>query len=417
MYVVPGGCRDGDDEYLHEDIVPDADPCKLCQCVNGEIICATQECESVTDENCRALPPAEGACCPTYECQDAKPSIPSEVAEVIPEDAEVAEESSVQIGDAGEVIDQDEIQEDDAEHIGEGEGEATDTEAPKNCTEGPNEYLHGEDMTRNPCSPCQCNNGEIVCASVDCPSPPSDNCNTVGPAEGQCCPTYECEDPEPTSPPKIEDIPEATVSSLTETDDAPAELTTTTGALESVTATSIPTTTMSDFETATETTSASQTTEGATSEIPTTISQEVTTGATDTNTSVMDTTDPESTRPIPTTTDTETTYESTTPSQTDGDSTASEIPTTTSVATLRPPVTRPPGGCVTVNGRFVSWYAEGEIVEKEDPCEHCSCKAGIISCWNEPCIGSGIIEGETDNCVALDPEPGECCPKEYKCSE
>ena len=88
--------------------------------------------------------------------------------------------------------------------------------------------------------------------------------------------------------------------------------------------------------------------------------------------------------------------------------------TTSTTTTVSPPVTRPPGGCVTSDGRKIE---EGDVVEKDDPCEHCYCMAGIISCMIDPCMGSGTIEGETDNCVALDPEPGECCPKEFKCSE
>ena len=29
----------------------------------------------------------------------------------------------------------------------------------------------------------------------------------------------------------------------------------------------------------------------------------------------------------------------------------------------------------------------------------------------------GPLEGKTDNCEALPPPPGQCCPAEYKCGE
>ena len=32
--LIAQACKDGDDEYLHEDSVPHSDPCKLCQCLS-----------------------------------------------------------------------------------------------------------------------------------------------------------------------------------------------------------------------------------------------------------------------------------------------------------------------------------------------------------------------------------------------
>jgi len=48
--------------------VPSKDPCQLCQCVEGKIVCAQQECPAPPQDNCKALPVEEGVCCPTYDC-------------------------------------------------------------------------------------------------------------------------------------------------------------------------------------------------------------------------------------------------------------------------------------------------------------------------------------------------------------
>jgi len=49
--------------------VPSKDPCELCQCVDGEIVCATQECQGPPKPGCIEVQ-EEGSCCPKYECDD-----------------------------------------------------------------------------------------------------------------------------------------------------------------------------------------------------------------------------------------------------------------------------------------------------------------------------------------------------------
>ena len=58
-------------EYMNGDNVYHENPCKLCQCINGEIVCVTEECV-VPDasDNCMKIDPAPRVCCPTYECLD-----------------------------------------------------------------------------------------------------------------------------------------------------------------------------------------------------------------------------------------------------------------------------------------------------------------------------------------------------------
>ena len=49
--------------------VPSKDPCQLCQCVDGAVVWATQECPAPTSDDCQALPTKEGQCCPEYQCE------------------------------------------------------------------------------------------------------------------------------------------------------------------------------------------------------------------------------------------------------------------------------------------------------------------------------------------------------------
>ncbi|XP_059091047.1 serine-rich adhesin for platelets-like [Tigriopus californicus] len=51
--------------------VPTSDPCKLCQCVDGDVICAVRECPVPEEfKNCRALPIPRDECCPQYTCDE-----------------------------------------------------------------------------------------------------------------------------------------------------------------------------------------------------------------------------------------------------------------------------------------------------------------------------------------------------------
>ena len=61
------------------------------------------------------------------------------------------------------------------------------------------------------------------------------------------------------------------------------------------------------------------------------------------------------------------------------------------------------------------YYANGADIVNADPCEHCYCLNGDVVCAIQECMGP--LEGKTDNCAALPPPPGQCCPVEYKCSK
>merc|ERR1719385_177157 len=57
--------------------VPSKDPCQLCQCVEGSIVCATQECPAPPAPSCRPLPAPSGVCCPEYDCTAEEETTPS----------------------------------------------------------------------------------------------------------------------------------------------------------------------------------------------------------------------------------------------------------------------------------------------------------------------------------------------------
>jgi hypothetical protein len=72
-------------------------------------------------------------------------------------------------------------------------------------------------------------------------------------------------------------------------------------------------------------------------------------------------------------------------------------------------------GCVH-NGVHV---ADGDAIPSDNPCEHCYCMGRKVMCAVDQCLGGDQkpLEGKTDRCVPMPPKEGECCPKEYICSE
>ena len=66
------GCTRNGDWFANGADIVTADPCEHCYCLNGDVVCAVQECmgplEGGTD-NCVALPAPPGQCCPAeYKC-------------------------------------------------------------------------------------------------------------------------------------------------------------------------------------------------------------------------------------------------------------------------------------------------------------------------------------------------------------
>ena len=68
----------------------------------------------------------------------------------------------------------------------------TTTEA-VGCEANGTSYSHGEYVpSENICSDCYCLQGEVVCATIDCPAP-GENCVPAAIEENNCCPSrYSC---------------------------------------------------------------------------------------------------------------------------------------------------------------------------------------------------------------------------------
>jgi len=89
-------------------------------------------------------------------------------------------------------------------------------------------------------------------------------------------------------------------------------------------------------------------------------------------------------------------------------SAVTSLPSSSSSSTTAP-LSQP--GCFN-SGEY---YANGADIVTENPCEHCYCLNGDVVCAIQECMGP--LEGKTDNCEALPPPAGQCCPVEYKCSK
>ncbi|KAB7503791.1 hypothetical protein Anas_03426 [Armadillidium nasatum] len=90
--------------------------------------------------------------------------------------------------------------------------------------------------------------------------------------------------------------------------------------------------------------------------------------------------------------------------------------TTTTVApngTLITTTIQPPsdGDCYHNN----EFYTDGELIQSENPCEHCYCMNSDVVCAIQECRSP--LDEEDENCIPRTPPPGQCCPEAYDCPE
>ena len=183
--------RDGV-EYENLSDVPDVDPCKLCQCDDGEIICAQQTCAGPPEnyENCVPIV-EEGECCPKYECDDntntrldegdyeittVREPKPLESDEIVPKVGTEKDEVPK------EPVEDNEILDDDSEYI-----------VDDGCYENDVYYNNFDSVPHsNPCKVCFCDSGKIICADRECLVPKGfENCVPL--PTTNCCPEqFEC---------------------------------------------------------------------------------------------------------------------------------------------------------------------------------------------------------------------------------
>ncbi|XP_066972792.1 LOW QUALITY PROTEIN: serine-rich adhesin for platelets-like [Macrobrachium rosenbergii] len=141
-----GSCMFNNSTYANGENIPPRTPCQeSCTCHNSIIACTLKPCPSPPPSflRCEAVEDPE-QCCPTYNC----PSLTTNT-----------------------------------------------TETPV-CLQNETIFAHGEFVpSQDLCTDCYCLNGEVVCATLECPKPEGKNCKTLVVREGSCCPeSYECED-------------------------------------------------------------------------------------------------------------------------------------------------------------------------------------------------------------------------------
>ena len=212
--VIPSTCMEEGVEYPHLSDVPKADPCQTCQCDNGNVICAIQDCAGPPSiyENCVPVP-QEGECCPKYECDDPTTSR-NEDKESVPEMTTQREPKPLEgdgiVSKFGQTLEEvpdsaeNEILDDDEETIEEtivipsiDENEIfdddTDYDIDDRCYENDKVYSNNEDIPHsNPCKLCFCNFGTVVCADRECLVPKGyEDCKPL--PTTKCCPEqFEC---------------------------------------------------------------------------------------------------------------------------------------------------------------------------------------------------------------------------------
>ncbi|CAB0010456.1 unnamed protein product [Nesidiocoris tenuis] len=99
-----GSCLHKGITYAPNTEVASTDPCKRCRCVNSIVTCKELECAEPPfsqNSNCAPMPPADGACCPTYLCEQTPSQEPEaenhmsidKIDMVVPDEEGTAEES------------------------------------------------------------------------------------------------------------------------------------------------------------------------------------------------------------------------------------------------------------------------------------------------------------------------------------
>ena len=223
-------CNVGDIVYEDDDEVPSEDPCNVCICDGGQIFCVKMKCTTPEGkENCTPLPAPEGKCCPEeFECgddveimDDDVDSIPDEQSTETAEQIDESPEEESELSTTTEITTADpdvavgtETSEQTDESIEEESDQLTTTEItseePEVTEMTPTEPAEVAKLTcqvvdivykdkaeipnEDPCNLCFCDNGEIVCATMECPAPPDKaNCVPLPIPEGKCCPEeFEC---------------------------------------------------------------------------------------------------------------------------------------------------------------------------------------------------------------------------------
>ena len=182
--------------YQDFEDVETSNPCNLCYCSFGEVICAERECIPPTGyEFCIPLPVPQGKCCPEqYECNAISSTGEPVITAVVTNAPE-----SLPVGPDGNAGTTTNPFVDEADIQSPGTHDEAGPPAPPNneiisCVQDGviydnNSYIPPVEKCDDS---CWCDEGSILCARLPChPAPEDQNCFEVF-EEGECCPTIQC---------------------------------------------------------------------------------------------------------------------------------------------------------------------------------------------------------------------------------
>ncbi|KAG7236193.1 hypothetical protein INR49_001311 [Caranx melampygus] len=214
-------CTENDKTYSNNQIWS-PEPCRVCVCDTGTVVCEEVVCEELGD--CQAAVTPEGECCPV--CSAAAPPPPSvdSKSDSCTEGGKVysndqiwyPEPCRVCVCDTGTVFCEEVVCEDvggcQTTEVPEGEccpvclaaarhpNTDTDTHA-DTCTENGKVYANNDMWNPEPCRICVCDNGTAVCEDVVCED--LGDCQKTVTPDGECCPV--CLTPASASPPSADE--------------------------------------------------------------------------------------------------------------------------------------------------------------------------------------------------------------------
>uniref|UniRef100_A0A3Q1FGW6 VWFC domain-containing protein n=1 Tax=Acanthochromis polyacanthus TaxID=80966 RepID=A0A3Q1FGW6_9TELE len=203
-------CSDGSSVHANNQIW-NPEPCRVCICESGTVVCEDLVCEDVGD--CEATEIPEGECCPVCLVATLQPEAD---ADTCTENGKVyanndvwsPEPCKVCVCDSGTSVCEDVVCEDlgDCQKTVTPDGEccpvcltADSTLTPSSdpetgadekkgdgCTVDGELYHHNDIWKPEPCRVCVCDNGVSICDEVQCDT--LSNCQKVVTPEGECCP-------------------------------------------------------------------------------------------------------------------------------------------------------------------------------------------------------------------------------------
>ncbi|XP_028967613.1 mucin-19 [Galendromus occidentalis] len=198
--------------FAHKESIPNDNPCRICECISGEMTCADEICDEPED-GCELQPATKDECC-VYKCQDEEQSTT---------EAGIESKSKVSGTPSTDLTT---------------EAEQSTQASTKCMVDGKTYPLGGEVPSDNPCRICQCTAEGMVCADEVCEDP-EDGCVLQPPTADECC-NYKCEEAIQTEKPGIESKskPKEEATEAAPPSDASTE--STTAAAEAATTTAAP---------------------------------------------------------------------------------------------------------------------------------------------------------------------------------